>query len=466
MSTIWRVALVAAFLTCAALLVAAWRLNGPVVLTHGPVVGAVTSDSAKVFVRTSRAATVQIRFGTDRSLAQAQQSTRLTTKEEGDYTQQITLWPLKPSTTYYLDVLVGGRPQLARQRPSFTTFPAQNAAQDFTVVVLTDFAIPFRKVPYVATFKHAYEENPAFVIIGGDFDHSDPSGATPAQARVAKRQMFKYLYRPADMLDDIVSAAQHRWPAPSGALREFTDLILRRFAVVHTWDDHDYGKNDGDKTYIWKTISLDVMKEYFPLYDTAPNGIWQRFRFAQAEFFLLDLRSQRDPNLQPDGPDKSILDGDDIGPTGQKAWLKDGLLHSTARWKFIVSSSVFNPTLRKQDSWSDYQYEQEELLAFIAANHIEDVIILSGDAHFGALDSGQNAKLPEMISPGANLEWGTCGTVSLPGQTPGIWSEGIYRTEQGDCNGYGVVRVLTNPDRVELMVKDDQGKTRLSYTVQ
>ena len=438
------------------------------ILTHGPVVGAVTTTSATVFVRTNKEATVSVVYSENRTLSPSRRSAGVLTSASSDFTRQIVLDSLAPSSTYYLDVLVNGRSQLARQRPSFATYAPDSVMQDFSFVVLTDFAVPRRGLPYVATFRHASAENPAFVLIGGDFDHRDPSGASAEIARAAKRQMFKQLYRPATWLDDIISAVQHRYPAPSGAMREFTDLVLRRYPVVHVWDDHDFGANDSDKTYPWKAVSQEVIREYFPLYGSEPNGIWQRFRYAQADVFILDLRSQRDPDPAADTPDKSILDGDNLGAAGQMAWLQEGLRTSTARWKFIVSTSVFNPTLRKYDSWSDYTYEQRRLLDFIKTSDITGVIILSGDVHFGAIDDGSNAKLPEMVSPGANMDWGKCGTVKNTGAvaTVGLWSQGIYEKSHGDCNGYGLVRVLSNPDRVELLVKGPNGDTLLRHTVQ
>jgi len=229
------------------------------------------------------------------------------------------------------------------------------------------------------------------------------------------------------------------------------------------WDDHDYGGNDCDKTYKYKESSLEVLKEYFPLYPVSEYGDWQRFTYAQAEFFLLDSRSQRDPNEDPDGPQKSMLDGDDLGEEGQWVWLTSGLRNSTATWKFILTPSVFNPTTWKGDSWYRFRNERLRLLRFISENHIRGVIFISGDLHAGAIDDGTNAGLPEMLVPGVNLP--RCLTAPRIGR----WSEGYYpssvHTLGPPCPGYGVVEVLTDPDRVVLEVMNAEGKSQLRYVI-
>src|ERR1041384_6273454 len=54
------------------------------------------------------------------------------------------------------------------------------------------------------------------------------------------------------------------------------------------------------------------------------------------------------------------------------------------------------------------------------------------------------------------------GLPGCPSGAPGEWGEGGFRSV---CRGYGMVTVLTNPDRVRLESKDEHGVVRLSYTV-
>jgi phosphodiesterase/alkaline phosphatase D-like protein len=94
------------------------------VLTHGPVVGGVTSSEARVFVRTNVAANVALCYGTDPNLYACQVSQSFQTKSAHDFTRIIPLSGLSPESRVYLNVVVNGVPQFPYPPyPSFATFP-------------------------------------------------------------------------------------------------------------------------------------------------------------------------------------------------------------------------------------------------------------------------------------------------------------------------------------------------------
>lgn len=414
----------------------------------GPIVGGVTSHSASVWARSDRGVSLGVRYATDAALGGARESARVLTTSARDFTARLELDGLAPSTTYYYDLLVDGRPRLGAPYPRFKTFPRENETRAFKVVELTDFCCFGRyKPPPTRVFESAGAEEPDLVLVGGDFDHRNPAGTNPDEARRLKRDMFKDLYASRPTTDDFVKG------------------ILRRYPAAHFWDDHDFAHNNADKTYPFKDVSLAVLGEYFPVYDMGPHGDWQRFRHGQAEFLLLDARSQRDRPRDPDGPEKSMLDGDRLGAAGQLQWLEQSLRASSALWKFIVSPVPFNPTLPKADSWHGYQHERNALVAFIESNRIANVVVLSGDIHAGAIDDGRNSSFPELVAPAANLL--SEGRAScLSASAAGRWSAGVYASGSHEtCPGYAVVTVSTDPDRVLLEVKDDAGRVRLSQTV-
>jgi len=368
------------------------------VLTHGPVVGGVTASDANVFVRTDQAASIMLRYGTDPNLDTYQVSETYETSSEDDFTKIIPLSGLLPEATFYLNVVVNGVPQLASTPyPQFMTFPETGTSRNFKFVVLTDFVTTWELTSAVQTFASAAAEYPAFVFIGGDFDHRDPATLTE------KRQMFKDLY-----------------DANTPFMGDFVNLILRKSAIVHQWDDHDSGQNNDDRTYPDWNLSQQVFQEYVPTYPLplVTPGIWQKFKYAQVECFVLDCRSQRDPELEPDDQNKSMLDGDNLGPLGQLEWLKTCLLTSTATWKIIFSSVITNPTTKFDDAWAAYQTEWNALRNFINANNIQSVVFISGDLHLGAIDNGIHAGFPEMCVSQPN-GLGGCPTAGY-----GAWPEG------------------------------------------
>jgi alkaline phosphatase D len=333
--------------------------------------------------------------------------------------------------------VINGTPQLSAPFPSFKTFPPENTTRDFNFVVLTDFTTTRNLTADAPTYASAAAKNPGFVFIGGDFDHRDPRLLT------SKRTMFKQLYDPA-----------------TPHMADFVNFILRRFPIAHQWDDHDAGENNIDKTYTNWSLSQQVFEEYVPTYPlpTVTPGIWQSFSYAQADFFVLDSRSQRSPDGDPDTSAKSMLDGNGHGASGQLQWLENGLLGSQAVWKVIFTSVVTNPSTKFPDGWSGFQTEWAGIKDFITGNNIQNVVFISGDLHIGAIDNGAASGFPEMCVGQPNGEKnGYCGTAG-----PGTWSEGYYSDA---CSSFGLVTVSDNPDQLTLQVVDQDGLIQISYTI-
>ena len=136
---------------------------------------------------------------------------------------------------------------------------------------------------------------------------------------------------------------------------------------------------------------------------------------------LLDARSQRDPKADPDGPDKTML-----GPT-QLEWLEDRLLDSDRFALTVIVSSV--PWIAVQedgaDHWAGYAYERGQIADFIAANNIDNILMVTGDAHLVAADDGTNTD----YSAAGNAAFPLLHAAALdrPGSVKGgPFSEGMF----------------------------------------
>jgi alkaline phosphatase D len=147
------------------------------------------------------------------------------------------------------------------------------------------------------------------------------------------------------------------------------------------WDDHDYGPNDSDRSYRDKHHSREV----FNLYWGNPGagiegspGITTRFEWADVEFFLLDNRWNRSPNMRSTGKRQVLGEA-------QMEWLVDALSSSRATFKVIVSGSqVLNP-VRTAETYANYPEERQELLRRIEEEVVQGVLFVTGDRHFSEL---------------------------------------------------------------------------------
>jgi alkaline phosphatase D len=406
-------------------------------MTDGPVVGGVTDVRARIFARTGVAASVAVKYSTNANLANPVTSGALSTSSVHDFTAIVEIDGLKALTKYYYTILVNGKAQESSPYPSFTTFPAAGSNTSFNFSVFSDLQTTTNDPTVGApAYQAGYSLGSAFALQIGDFDHRDPQ--TLADMRLMHRQV--------------------RGPYDAAG-SDFATYIGPTMPLDHVFDDHDYGMDNGNQFWQGKAAAIQAYEEYYPTYDlpNPTNGIWHDFTYGMADFFMLDLRTQRDANANPDGPNHSMLDGTHIA-NGEKEWLKAALLASKAKWKFIISTVPFNPTAKgvEGDPWGGYQYERAELLNFIKSNNITGVIIISGDLHSGGgIDDGTNSGLPEVSTPHTNLvDSRTTGNA-------GIWSQGIFPGLNHP--GFDYIQVFN--DHVVLQTHGADGTLRISYTL-
>jgi phosphodiesterase/alkaline phosphatase D-like protein len=398
--------------------------------------GGVSATMASIFARADGTGTLNIRYGTDPTLV-AGMTIAGTVDSSTDFTSMATLSGLTPNTRYYYRAITDLTQSVIR---SFPTLPA-TPLDGFRVVVFGDTGAQspgngLNDYGKGQTFLSAATEGAWFAIMPGDFNHYDPGDRTGENTPLDlanRRQARQRLYDPVIYSPDLVT-------------------FLSSHSYVYTWDDHDYGANnsggevhnlDGSLgQWPWKRNAIQTYLEYVPhyplttaynntlrggIYPDVPAGIWQKVRAGgtQAEFFMLDDRTQR---LWGQG---NMLDAFALGGgvDNQLEWLKNGLLAAQAEgvtWKVIISGSVWradspgnskNPTgpwgVSKSDSWAAFYPYHVSLHDWIRTNGIANVLFVSGDVHYGAMDDGGDTahvvpyrgispSIPQVIVPKTN----------------------------------------------------------------
>lgn len=436
-----------------------FKVSHSSIMTHGPVVGGVTHTEAVLWLRTDEIANILFRYSTNPDLYEANVSDNALTDSIGDFTASVSVINLLPDSIYYYTPNVDGVDSFTDNFPSFRTAPTPGDPTEFKVVVLTDFIAPdtLYEKEFAETFTTVGQESAAFTLVGGDFDHSNP-GKDETDLEIIRnntREMHKNNYN-----RNLVRRT------------DFVDHVLRRGSIIHAWDDHDFCCNDANGFYVGKGVALQAFDEYFPSYSRPfpDDGIFHSWTWGQVEFFQLDVRYNRFPSREPDNEQKTMLG------SIQKEWLKQALKSSSALWKIILTESPFNPTVKcGADNWCDYQTEGKELVDYIKGEGIKNIIFISGDIHAGAITNGMNSLYDtfwEMAVPNADLQAGFCDSTLFRGigrfgeWTHGTWGEGFGALiPPQPCRGYGVIEVFTDPDQVQLSVKDEHGVTKLVVLV-
>lgn len=249
----------------------------------------------------------------------------------------------------------------------------------------------------------------------------------------------------------------------SDALRR----VISRIPTLGIWDDHDFGPNDKDGTYSEKDRSLRcfcrmwAQKHYGT--ESLP-GVFSRVRCGPVELFLLDSRFYRREREQ-------IL-GD-----GQLQWLLDGLKHSTAPVKLLLSGSQVLPEVAARSDWDwecfrrDGAKELAGLQRFLAEQDISGVVALSGDPHLGQLfrasgvprgDGQVGPPLWELTSsPLANRPW---TKPVWPADSQGEHSFDRYLIEEVAALNFGMVDIDLSRAGAEVRLQLCQEDGALSFS--
>jgi alkaline phosphatase D len=156
--------------------------------------------------------------------------------------------------------------------------------------------------------------------------------------------------------------------------------LLSSTAHASTWDDHDYGPNNSDKTYFLREESFELYKSYWPnpYFGSDNDGVYFALHLNGVDVFMLDTRFNRQPN-KLDAKDKELLG------ERQWRWLEGELRDSTASFKIIVSGMQLLAEYHAYESWAMFDSEKQRLLNYVNDNKINGVVLLSGDRHIGEI---------------------------------------------------------------------------------
>lgn len=330
----------------------------PLSLMHGPV----DQSLFVLWVQTRAAARVAVRFHPEADPRRLRRVERLAS-EESDFTAVLRLAGLDPGTAYRYRVDVDGAEAAEggfRTRPlwQYRTDPPEASLAFGSCAYLNDrFDRP--GTPW-----------------GGEYGIFDAIAARRPDAMLWLGDNV-YLRDP-ELTSLEGMSARYR------AYREEPALAALWRGTHHyaTWDDHDFGPNDADGSFIHKGAALEAFRRYWPNPThglPGVTGVFTQFSLADADVFVLDDRWYRYPNDYPRVPAKRLYGA------AQLEWLKQALLSSRATFRIVAAGTQFWNRVSRFESFQNYPDEARELLDWITERRIPGVVFLSGDRHFSQL---------------------------------------------------------------------------------
>ncbi len=214
-----------------------------------------------------------------------------------------------------------------------------------------------------------------------------------------------------------------------GAKTEFQSL-KNACPIIATWDDHDYGVNDGGKEYDKKEESKKVMLDFFE--EPASSSRQQRTGIYTSYFFkdndrtlqviLIDNRTFRSPLCERKRAPKDMGSywpcrdtcGTMLGD-GQWFWLEQQL-SLPADIRIIGTSTQFLADFNGYEAWVNMPWERDKMLRIIQRTGAKGVFFISGDTHWAELSKLEKIvdyPIYDMTSSGLTETWPSLGPNDL-----------------------------------------------------
>lgn len=235
--------------------------------------------------------------------------------------------------------------------------------------------------------------------------------------------------------------------------------------IVATWDDHDYGINDGGAEHPTKAAAQQVLLDFFGEPGSSPRrgteGVYTSYQLGpkgqRVQVILLDTRYFRSPlKAYRNALGKKHFQMVEVAnPTilgeAQWQWLQQQL-KQPADVRVIVSSIQVLSDKQRFEKWGNYSHERDRLLAMLDLVDTGQLVLVSGDRHFSelsAIDLPSGKKVYEVTSSGLNT-----------GGNFGQHEDNPYRVKWVKGQGFASLAIdWSNPLPVMSVVyKDTNGK--------
>lgn len=411
---------------------------------HGVASGDPLSDGVILWTRVTlpdeavgrvEVVDVEWRIASDPEMTQLVASGTAETSAESDYTVKVDVSGLEPGTTYYYDFgALAVRSRVGRTR----TLPSGQAGRARLAMVSC--------ANYPAGFFNVYRAIAArsdldLVLHLGDYLYEYGNGTFGDGAPIDRvpepdRELLS--------LDDY--RARHAQYKRDADLQE----LHRQHPLLAVWDDHEVSNNgfhDGagnhqpDSEGDWEERKQSAMRAYFewmPIRPAAADDVQRIYRqFAFGDLFdlvLLDTRyAGRDPRISANCDRAGIEDtARSLLGAEQEAWLFEALTASKARgaaWRLVAQqvmmgqlSDVSKGCVTHTDQWDGYAPSRARLLGLLRDEAIDNVVVLTGDAHSSwAFDLAENPFDPEAYEPASGQ-----GSLAVEFVTPSVSSPASF----------------------------------------
>lgn len=335
-------------------------------IQSGPMLGYSDHREVMLWVQTKKEADVRFRFWEQNNPKIQRQTQIHKALKENGFVVKLLADSLLPGSKYGYEVVINGKVQPLPQQREFQTLTLWQ----------------FRTDPPEMNF-----------AVGSCAYVNEPFWDRPGKGYGDSMMVFQTLaaQKPDFMLwlGDNTYTREGDWNSWGGILHRYThtrslpemQALLSATHHYATWDDHDFGPNDSDRSFWNKQATSRAFDLFWGNPNWKPMGegpVVNTFIWGDCQFFLLDDRWFRAPNALKDST-KAFLGKEQID------WLIDALTYSKATFKFIACGGQVINDAAVFENYAAYPVERKMLLERITKSKIPGVIFLSGDRHHAEL---------------------------------------------------------------------------------
>jgi alkaline phosphatase D len=253
---------------------------------------------------------------------------------------------------------------------------------------------------FFTAYAHIADADPDLIVFSGDYIYENPIGAAGGARR---------LRLSPEVRADCQTLTNYR--CRYGLYKSDPDLQRAHAAApwLYVWDDHEVDDNyaaaisiagdDPAQFLLRRAAAYRACYEHLPLRAASvPSGpdmqIYRSVPYGKlAEFRLLDGRQYRSDQVCGGALATPCADLADTSRTmlgsAQEDWLLAGLGESKATWNVLAQQVMMCRGDRdtgpgqiiSMDNWNGYGPARQRLFDGVAARGVENVVVLTGDAH-------------------------------------------------------------------------------------
>ena len=197
----------------------------------------------------------------------------------------------------------------------------------------------------------------------------------------------------------------------------WSDADIDRAQIFVPATDHDFGGNDTDSTSPSRFAAREAYRRYVPhheLIEGDGGAVYHAFTVGRVRVVMTDTRSERTAT--------SMLGDRQLG------WLEEELVTAGRDHALVIWANPdpwVAPDEPGRDDWGVFTAERRGIADVIAGAGIDNLVMVSADAHMLAIDDGTNTDYSS--TGGAGFPLLHAAALDRPGSFKGgPYSEGAF----------------------------------------